>query len=987
MRMYKGVIVLCFLIVFMLVLLAPTVASGAKEKNIIKRRKSPDRKNQISLATKKTKPIPIIIGLELLPNLEVTQVNIHGNYADVTIGNTGIGSIPEGTNIYMVYNYRISGPKVGSYNDGISMNYTGGSFRSLHPGETITKTVRIFPDWEDYQIRFTLDEWDHITETNENDNIYIYDITLPEVSIMNVFEDTITFSDTITIRCSATEIITEAFINGVQSTLDSNMTFSAAVALTEGDNQIVATATDTAGNQNSSSTVTISYKTTLVKNSETQEEMWKINCGGEYDYLYSQQEFWGKDESFYSLWRWGYSGGSNSTTDAIIEGTDLQAVYRTNRFGDMSYRIDVPSGEYELTLYFAETYWSDIGERVFDVALEGDIVFDNIDIISLTGGKNKALELSVQVTVTDGCLDISFLPGVDLPLISGIEIKAISVQSNAFLDFIERKMFWFFWNDVDQNTKLVKWGRDNWGDDYGVVGSLPSNGFALSIYTIAVERGWVSQEEAYARVMAILNAFDVLVEHVNGFWYHYFDIRTGLRADLSEVSTVDSALFIMGALQAGEYFKDTHPDVKQKAEELYERMDWTWFTGISPHPEFVNMGWKPENDGYSYIIPTGKPEGGFYCNDWWNRFCESVFVDLLALGSPTYPVTTSAWTNMYRGWVDIYGYNFIHEPPLFTQQYHHLYFDLKNSRDAFTDYFLNTQIATLANRQTCFEDLQGRYEQKRWGLTACGSPTASGYEAYGGEPGGYHDGTVAPTAAGTSIMFTETESIEALRYMYFQYKHHIWGLHGFCDSFNVGLGYRNWSVNGLDNGALILGIENYRSNLIQDTFMTSTYVQDGLVSAGFYTTPTVSASSYEGLGVEPEKAYDGDLLTRWSSKFYPTPQWLEIDFKTKKTMNKVTIHWETAYAKEYNIQVSDDRMKWDTVYSTNQSDGGVDAITFSPVSKRYLRIYCTDRATEWGYSIWELLVQNSRKIIKEPINIIAFKKREMSTQVKRIKKQ
>ncbi len=710
------------------------------------------------------------------------------------------------------------------------------------------------------------------------------------------------------------------------------------------------------------------------------EEAWRINCGATFDYADPSNKWWVKDEDFYSLWRWGYAGGSSDVASTIdpIAGTDLQAIFQTNRWGDTSYKIDMPNGDYKVTLMFAETYFAQAGQRVFDIALEGNTIWHNVDIFSWSGGHDVAMELNKDITVSDAVLDIAF-PQIymDNPLISGIKVEALNVDDDSFLDFIEKKMFWFFYNDINPGNGLVKWGDNNWAPGYSNVSSIASDGFALSLYTVGVERGWITEDDAYQKTMTMLDTFDTRLENVNGFWYHLVYMsdnlannyeRAGQRAGGSEVSTVDSALFIMGALQAGEYFKaKNRPEVAVKANSLYSRMNWKWFTGIprrdvygnsdGTQERFVNMGWKPETDNYSYIIQvTGKE--GFFCNDWWNRYSESVFVDLLALGSPDpeYVINYSAWYDMTRWEVDAFGYHFIQEPPLFTHQYHNLYFDFTDQRDIFADYFLNTQKATLANRETTAGD--PRYEPDRWGLTGCGGPPNGEYQAYGGYPGGSNDGTVAPTAAITSLMFTQDESMDAARFMYFKYKDFIWGKYGFSDSFNLDQNYRNQMASALNNGAMLLGIENYRSGLIMDTFMNNQYIQNALAIAGFMNTPGVVESSYENTGLTGENAFDGNLSTRWSSRWVDTPQWLERDFKTDTTFNKITINWETAYAKTYKIQVSDDRINWTDIYFTDNGNGGTDEIIFPTVTARYVRMYATERGTEWGYSIYEMKVEN-----------------------------
>lgn len=692
------------------------------------------------------------------------------------------------------------------------------------------------------------------------------------------------------------------------------------------------------------------------------DEAWRLDCGAVSDYLDPFNGWWVKDEDFFNLYRWGYAGNQSDTafTSDPIAGTDIQAIYQTNRWGDIPYKLDMPNGEYAVTLMFAETYFTAADRRVFDVALEGETLWHNMDIYSWSSGHDIAMNLTADISVSDGCLDITF-PVIyrDLPLISGIKVEALNVPDDAFLDFIQKKMFWFFCTESNSTTGLVKWGENNWAPGSGNVSSIASDGYALSAYTIGLDRGWMTEDDAYQRTVKMLDSFDTRLENVHGFWYHYVQMDDGQRADGSEVSTVDSSLFIMGALQAGEYFKSTHPDVAIKAKALYERMDWTWFTGVSSgdtfKERFVNMGWKPENDGFSYVVPSNKAEEGYYCNSWWDSYSETIFVDLLAIGSPTHPIAIDAWRDTRRNRVDAFGYSFIQEPPLFTHQYQHLYFDLTGKHDAYADYFLNSQLATLANRQTCID---AEYETNVWGLTACGGADGK-YNAYGGYPGGWNDGTVAPTAAITSIIFTQDESIDAARYMYFKYKDFIWGRHGFCDSFNIGKNFRDWSANALDNGAMILGIENFRTGSIMDTFMENQYMRDAMTLVGFIDNLNITASSDQNSELSAAFAFDGNPATRWSSRLSNTPQWLEYDFGAKKTFDKVTIDWEYAYARSYKIQVSDNRISWTDVFSTGESDGSRDEVIFAPEVARYVRIYATERGTEWAYSIYGVKIEST----------------------------
>jgi hypothetical protein len=589
----------------------------------------------------------------------------------------------------------------------------------------------------------------------------------------------------------------------------------------------------------------------LSKSSVANDEAWRLNCGATtFDYTDPSGNWWMMDETFTNLSRWGFQAGSPHSVSVDIANTTLDPVYRYSRQGNtnMAYRIELPNGMYQVKLMFSENVWGSSGRRRFNVALEGVTVLSNLDVYSRAGGRYRAFEQSFWPTISDGTLDITF-PVIqrDQAMISGIEIKPSSVSDQAILEFIQKKMFRYYWNEANPATGLIKWGEQNFGPGGQQVSSIAVVGMGLSAMTIAAQKGWITPQQARDRIMATLETFDTVTPNVHGFWYHFINMNTAARADASEVSSVDSALLILGALQAGEYFKDTYPEIAQKADTLYRRMDWTWWLnrtrpGIDDpwHNQFVNMGWRPEYDA-SAPIPNNGPEGGYFVSDWWNRYCESLLVNILALGSPTHPIADGAWKNMARWKVNAFGMDFIQEPPLFTHQYHHLWMDFRGRHDGHADYWQNARLATLANRQTCLTDSLGRYESNRWGLTACEAP-AGGYAVYGGSPGGGHDGTVAVSAPMGSMEFAPAEAFAAVRYMFFQYKHHIWGRFGFNDSFNVNQTWRSSWANGLYNGASILALENHLSGLVRDTAMRNVHIRRGLDRAF---TPQVQIVAYD----------------------------------------------------------------------------------------------------------------------------------------------
>jgi fibronectin type 3 domain-containing protein len=701
----------------------------------------------------------------------------------------------------------------------------------------------------------------------------------------------------------------------------------------------------------------------MPKSAPSGEEVYRLNCGAEgWDFTDPRGNFWLKDEAYTAQYRWGFENGTSSDSGIglPIPLTDIPEVYRTHRWGgaDMKYRVELPNGQYDVTLHFAETYWSAAGARVFDVALQGQVVLSQLDVFARAGGKARPFSQRFVVTVSDEKLDVTF-PRIyaDNALVSGIEIKVHSVSDENVLAFMARKMFWYFWNEVGPGTGLVSDKSNNWNEQHFSTASIATTGFGLSALTVACERGWISPSAARARVHTTLQFFRQMQLDPNrsyhGMWYHFVDWTTGHRNYGCEVSTVDSALFILGALQAGEYFRSTDPTIAQKAEEIYRAMEWDWFTQRGGDIPFVSMGWTPETGGIS------APDRGSFIRAWWNMYAETVFVDLLALGSPTYPIDPRAWVEMRRhgsNAADGGVYEYMHLPPLFVHQYHNLYYDFRGKHDGMADYWDAAVRATQRDRSQCA--LDSRYETDIWGLTACETQN-KGYQVYGTEPDGGRDGTSAPTGPLASLPMTPTESIASARKMFFQYKHAIWGRHGFTDSFNTSTNERSESALGLDNGPILLAIENFRTNLIRETFMRSPFVATALSRAGFVTTGAAPRhfSHSEKNGNHARFAFDNDLSTRWEST-WTDGNWLSVDYGKPTSFDHVRLLWETAHGTAYRIQTSDNGQTWTTVATVTSGDGGEDVVRFSRATARMIRMYGDQRGGSggnvWGYSLFEM---------------------------------
>jgi hypothetical protein len=243
------------------------------------------------------------------------------------------------------------------------------------------------------------------------------------------------------------------------------------------------------------------------------------------------------------------------------------------------------------------------------------------------------------------------------------------------------------------------------------------------------------------------------------------------------------------------------------------------------------------------------PETGFLPYDW-GGYNEAMILYLLALGSPTFPINAEAWTAWTGSyvWQSHYGQAFVVFPPLFGHQYSHVWFDFRGIQDAYMrnkglDYFENSRRATLANRAYAVANPLGwaDYGENVWGLTASDIP--SSYRARGAPPPESDDGTITPTAAAGSFAFTPRESLAALRHMYAAYRTQIWGPYGFKDAFNPSQKWFAADYLGIDQGPIVLMIENYRTGRIWHEFMQHPAIQRGLAHAGF--TPRIEAQTVQ----------------------------------------------------------------------------------------------------------------------------------------------
>ena len=433
-----------------------------------------------------------------------------------------------------------------------------------------------------------------------------------------------------------------------------------------------------------------------------------------------------------------------------------------------------------------------------------------------------------------------------------------SAEQAAFLDTLERRTFQWFWDLSDARTGLTP---DRWPTRSFV--SVGAVGFALTAYPIGAERGWVRREAAAARALATLEFFwsarqDTAgrgVTGYRGFFYHFLDPATGVRFENVELSTIDTALMLAGALFCQSYFDRNDPRearIRAVAESIYARVDWRW---AQARPPTVSLGWKPR-EGH---LPWD-----------WRGYNEAMILQILALGSPTHAVEPEiwpAWCANYR-WGTFHGQEHLGFAPLFGHQYSHVWIDFRGIRDAAMrekgiDYFENSRRATLAQRAYAIANPGGftGYGERLWGLTACDGPV-NGTVEIGGRRRTFvtytargasflrveDDGTISPTAAAGSIAFAPEEVIPALMAMRDDYGERLFGRYGFLDALNPTLrvatrvqhgvvdttrGWFDTDYLGIDQGPILAMIENYRSELVWKTMRRNRHIVRGLERAGF----------------------------------------------------------------------------------------------------------------------------------------------------------
>jgi len=431
----------------------------------------------------------------------------------------------------------------------------------------------------------------------------------------------------------------------------------------------------------------------------------------------------------------------------------------------------------------------------------------------------RALPLAFSALLLVGIWPPSACAAKSQPPWPGSRPSAVlSPEDDALLDELQQSAFRYFVEQADPKTGLVRDRARSDGSPSEGKASIAASGFSLSAWAIATQRGWTDRENALQHVRLALRFLADKAPRRHGFFYHFMEMDTGERAWKCELSPIDTGLFFAGAIVAREYFSD--PETTALVDRLFHDVDWEWFLNGGAT---LAMGWHDEH-GFSRYR--------------WDKYSEDMMLGFLGMGALERPLPAGYWDAWSRKPVGTYaGYHFIEGPQLFIHQFTHAHVDFRDLRDAYADYYHNSVLASLAQRQFCV-DLRGEFPawgERLWGITA--SDSATDYKAWGGPPrteeANALDGTIVPCASAGSVAFVPTEAMTTLRYMRTAYGDRIWSRYGFVDAFNPETGWVNRDVIGIDLGITLVQAENARTGFEWAVFMQAPEVHRALARAGF----------------------------------------------------------------------------------------------------------------------------------------------------------
>jgi hypothetical protein len=405
-----------------------------------------------------------------------------------------------------------------------------------------------------------------------------------------------------------------------------------------------------------------------------------------------------------------------------------------------------------------------------------------------------------------------------------------NLTDTALLELVQKQTFRYFWDFAHPVSGLAR-ERSNEAFDYGAeVVTSGGTGFGVMSTIVAVERGWISRDTAAKRLLKMVK-FLWKAEAYHGVFPHWLNGATGKAIPFSRKDDggdlVETAYLMQGLLCVRQYFnKDnqTEKELRNRINWIWGEIEWNWYT--KDGEEVLYWHWSP-NNGWSMNFPL-------------RGYNETLITYVLAASAERYPVSESVY---HRGWAQsnffkngktFYNYKlplgFDLGGPLFFSQYSYLGLDPRGLKDRYADYWEQNKNHTLVNRAYCIDNpkkFKG-YGENSWGLTSSDS-----WVGYAGHSPTEDLGVISPTAALSAFPYTPEYSMKALKYFYNNMGDKIWSEYGFTDAFSESKDWYAKSHLAIDQGPIIVMIENYRTGLLWKLFMSCPEIQNGLKKLGF----------------------------------------------------------------------------------------------------------------------------------------------------------
>ena len=411
-------------------------------------------------------------------------------------------------------------------------------------------------------------------------------------------------------------------------------------------------------------------------------------------------------------------------------------------------------------------------------------------------------------------------------------LKTENISDNELLDIVQKQTFNYFWEfaHVSSGMALERSDLNAYGGEAPNIVTTGGSGFGVMAIVVGVERNYITRDQAIKRLNKLTD-FLLKSERFHGAFAHWYYGHTGkVRPFFTEDNggdIVETSFLIQGLLTARQYFdRDELQEnsLRDKINKIWNEVEWDWYT-----------------NGGNLLIWHWSPNYEWAINHQIKGYNEALITYLLASSSPLHSIDESVY---HEGWAS--GNNFLNENiyfekwklplgpsfggPLFFSHYSFLGLDPNGLTDAYADYWEQNVNHTLINREYCIKNPKKfiGYGENCWGLTA--SDNHIGYSAHSPT----NDlGVISPTAALSSFPFTPEYSMKALRHFYYDFDGKLWGEYGFYDAFNL---TENWYANNylaIDQGPIIIMIENYRTGLLWNLFMSCPEIKNGLLKLNF----------------------------------------------------------------------------------------------------------------------------------------------------------